>query len=317
MSEEEQSAGWLQEVFSGGLPQLLAGPAGKAISRLIGAGVEIPAAWLEQKAQSIRDETEARSTVMTTLAEKSAELGLENPQLLNRGLDNLLGRAYREQQNREAVAVKTLEILSDAQEPTGEGPTDDWLNVFEGHAAKATSEELRSLFAKVLAGEIRQPGEFSLHTLHMVSVLDASLAEKIEQIAVYVWDGKFALQEAAKSNMRYDDLLALDDAGFLTMGAGTLSATLAVGTSGTGGIRSAGIGVAGFFEPDKQVKIPAYPLSRAGRELFQILDVNPDVDAACRALWKLKPSSVVTGKLTKDASGEFTIGEYSEYPKPE
>ncbi len=69
MANEDTGGSALERVLGGGLPQILLGPAGAAISRLVGATVEIPAAWLEARAQSIRDETEARSLIMKALAE--------------------------------------------------------------------------------------------------------------------------------------------------------------------------------------------------------------------------------------------------------
>jgi hypothetical protein len=41
------------------LPQVLLGPAGAALSRLIGKATDIPAAKLEAQAQKIKDETAA------------------------------------------------------------------------------------------------------------------------------------------------------------------------------------------------------------------------------------------------------------------
>ena len=38
----------------------------------------------------------------------------------------------------------------------------DWLNEFRGIACKKSSEDAQNLFSKVLAGEIRKPGSFSL-----------------------------------------------------------------------------------------------------------------------------------------------------------
>lgn len=42
------------------LPEMVAGPAGKAISRLVAGAVEVPAAYLDQFVQAIRSKTEAK-----------------------------------------------------------------------------------------------------------------------------------------------------------------------------------------------------------------------------------------------------------------
>lgn len=317
MDDNKSSGGFLENISEGGLPQLIAGPAGKAISRLIGAGVEIPAAWLEQKARAIRDETEARSTVMKSLAERSASLGLEDTALLNRGLDNLLGRAYRDQQNREAVAIETMRVIGeDASEPTGEGPSDDWMNVFEGLAANASSENLRQLFGKVLAGEIRKPGEFSLSTLQLVSIIDSALARIIERVAAHVWDGAIVPREAVGDSIPYDDLLALEDIGFLSLGAGMLHQNKVANESGIIGYRAPGVGLMAEFEPGQKLSLPAYPLSRSGRELVKILSRNPKIAAAAKALWKLDPKRVFVGVPIPFGEG-FTLHSPREISKSE
>jgi hypothetical protein len=74
----------LEVIGDTSLPKLIAGPAGEAISRLIAGGADIPAAWLQQKAQTIRDKPDAQSLMMRTLAGASAELVKNDPLLVQR-----------------------------------------------------------------------------------------------------------------------------------------------------------------------------------------------------------------------------------------
>lgn len=317
MGEENQNTGkgWLDNISEGGLPQLIAGPACKALSRLIGAGVEIPAAWLEQKAQAIRDETKARSRVIEMLAEKSAELGLSDTELLDRGLNNLLGRAYREQENREAVAIKTIEQLE--QDPTpvdGAGPSDDWMNTFETHAAKASSEELRILFSRLLAGEIRKPGRFSLSTMQLLSVLDRQMAALVEIVAPHVWEGSFILQQSIDGIIDHMDLLHLEEAGVISLAGGMMSITKVVNIDGYLGFRFRAVGVVGQFEPNKSVRMRSYSVSRAGRELISILAVQPDVVALAKSLRTKGASQVFYGNAVATPDDGFTLDVAREIP---
>src|SRR5208283_1459027 len=57
------------------------------------------------------------------------------------------------------------------------------LNIFERYAEDASSETMRALWARVLAGEIRRPGQFSLRTLRFMSELDATTAKLFESYA--------------------------------------------------------------------------------------------------------------------------------------
>jgi hypothetical protein len=90
-------------------------------------------------------------------------------------MGNLLAKEYRQQGNREAVA---REFLNDLQQ-TEELPTqstepapeldDDWLNVFERYAGDASTDRMQRLWGRVLAGEVRRPGRFSIRTLRFLS----------------------------------------------------------------------------------------------------------------------------------------------------
>lgn len=173
---------WISTVLEGGLPQFIAGPAGKAISRLIGAGADIPAAWLEGLAQGHRDKTDARSRVSKVIAEKAAGMAVDNPAIMERALHGMLAKSYRIQTNREAVAEIALEELTKLPPPEdSKGPSDDWMNKFERHAEDASGEEIRTMFGRLLAEEVRQPGKIASATLRFVSDLDSDVAKIIQR----------------------------------------------------------------------------------------------------------------------------------------
>lgn len=302
--EDNKSTGWLENLTEGGLPQLLAGPAGKAISRLIGAGVEIPAAWLEQKAQEIRDETKAKSIMMETLAAKSAELGLGDPKLLDRGLNSLLGKAYRQQENREAVAVKALEQLADdPAPPDSAGPSDDWMNLFEEHASKASSEYLRDTWARVLAGEIRKPTSFSLATLQLISILDAAIAEAAEVALGCIFAGSYAIFGQAEGDF-LDKLVLARSVGIINNIDTDISVTMTVGKGseiwfpfGTGAR------VEAVVESGSKLEIGCTAVTRVGKELLEALNPEPvqeAIDALVERLKNVPSVERITVRRTTD-----------------
>jgi hypothetical protein len=308
MTDEEEKppkvTGWA-DLLSGGIPQLLLGPAGKAISRLIGAAVEIPAAKLDQLAQNIKDETSASTTVMKALAEATAKHAVSDPVRLDRGLANLVGKAYREQENRDAVAKEAVEqLVQDPPPADNPGPSDDWLNVFEEHAARASSDNLRSLFGRILAGEIRKPGSFSLSTLHFVSVLDAEVAALVQRLAPYTWD-RYAFKDAVEGKLKHVELLVLEEAGFLNMGSGFLTATLTPIDDGYVMFRHKTVALAAVFDSQIPVKLPIYVVSRPGRELIDAIVTEPDVVGSAKALWKLGAKMVRSGSVIWHEGSKF------------
>lgn len=184
--DRDEKHGWLGEVLQGGVPQLIAGPAGKAISRLIAAGADIPAAWIEGIAQGVRDKTSGRSQVSKAIAAKAAEMATDDPKVMDRALDALLTKSYKAQTNREEVAKVAVEELKQLPPPDDarEGPSDDWMNVFIRFAEDASSKKLQEMFGRILAGEVTQPGAFSLATLRTIAELDQQTAQDFSLVWV-------------------------------------------------------------------------------------------------------------------------------------
>lgn len=319
MSSDKEAVGTsIAEVLEGGLPQLLLGPAGKAISRLVGAAVEIPAGWLDEVAQASKDRKEARSKVMTAIGEKVAELAIANPDLLDRGLNTLLSKTLREQKNREAVADKAFEQLEAVPPLQGsDGPSDDWMNVFEGHAANASSEMMRDMFGRILAGEIRSPGTFSLQTVQLLSVLDAVSVRVISKIAPIVVDASAIPRDLARKRMEYEELLTLEEVGFLKIGAEMISFSKGLDPEGRCYFMGTQNALVVGFENRSggRLDIGGYPLTRAGRELFEAIPVDTDFQALADSFWDMGAKSVHLGARHFQQGGQEYIAGLKELPK--
>lgn len=54
--------------------------------------------------------------------------------------------------------------------------SEDWLNFFEQEAKNMSSERMQIIFGKLLAGEILKPGSFSIKTVKLISQLDNEAA---------------------------------------------------------------------------------------------------------------------------------------------
>ena len=213
--------GWLANA---NLPQLLLGPAGKAISRLLGALAEIPAAKLDGYVRGIRDNTEARTIVSRKIAEAVGAEASTDKAIINNAMANLVPKAYRETTNKLAVLEKTIEHLNE-EPPPSDAPEidDDWLNVFERHAENASSAKLRDLWRRILAGEIRRPGTFALRTLNFISQLDQRVASIFERTIDAVVQEAFIPIPSNLQGAPLDDLLELQDFGLVIGVGGMLS----------------------------------------------------------------------------------------------
>ena len=207
------------------LPNLIAGPAGKAISRLIAGAADIPAAFLEGISQGIRDKKEAKTLISKELAKAVAENAKLDIETVNRAAVRWLGDEVRKQVNREEVARKTIDYLKDSPvEESTPVVDDDFMDSFSSYAEKANSEKMRDLWARVLKGEIRKPGSYSLATLRFMAELDIETANAVQEIFIGVFrGGAIFWQEDFNKSPKLTSVTLLEQRGLL---------------SGVGGMRS-------------------------------------------------------------------------------
>ena len=78
------------------------------------------------------------------------------------------------------------ELAQDSQEPSATKVSDDWLLRWRECAAGVSSEELQSLWGKVLAGEVKNPGRYSLRTLEFLRNLSQDEAKAIEKLSPFI-----------------------------------------------------------------------------------------------------------------------------------
>lgn len=291
----------------GGLPQMLAGPAGKAISRLVAGVTDIPAAWLERRAQRIKDETLARSTIMKAVAKASADAAVANPDLLDRALERHIAEIYRKQETREEIAQRTIENLAAEPPPEEqqEGPSDDWMNVFERLAENASSDRMKDLWSKILAGEIRQPQSISLATLNFFSIMDHRLAVAIEEVFQWVIFGdSLPLQVTERIDLQ--TLLLMRDGGLVAVLDSDMRKTLNLNPPRAGGFKLGKDFVVATANVATSVAFQTITLTRIGKEIYDAIrfPTSPEV------------VSLILGALTQnEAVSEVTIGPHKDYPQ--
>ena len=89
----------------------------------------------------------------------------------------------KRQNNVERItSVAASDLLSDTQVPE-EAPDEDWISRFFSSAQDVSSEQMQELWGRILAGEIRRPGSFSLKTLEFVRNMTKHDAELIQLLA--------------------------------------------------------------------------------------------------------------------------------------
>ena len=108
---------------------------------------------------------------------------------------NLLTERMQAEVNVANVLLLAEAALhDDVQEPPNRTVDNDWLLRWRDSAGKVSSKDLRDVWARVLAGEIKSPGSFSLRTLEFLKNLSQAEARSIQRLAPFVLDNDFVCQ---------------------------------------------------------------------------------------------------------------------------
>ena len=93
----------------------------------------------------------------------------------------------KRQDNIENVTAAAAAELSKETVVPDKHPDDDWITRFFSSAQDVSSQEMQELWGKILAGEIKKPGSYSLRTLDFVRNItkgEAQVLEKVGRLAL-------------------------------------------------------------------------------------------------------------------------------------
>jgi hypothetical protein len=128
--------------------------------------------------------SEANAKAEIAVLEINSKLAIQNIQ--DRAAEKNRRREEKRQANAEAIAGKAVRELP----PTASGaPVDeDWVAQFLDHCQDVSNEQMQSVWAKILAGEVTAPGSFSLRTLAAVKLLSPNEANAFTRFCSLLWE---------------------------------------------------------------------------------------------------------------------------------
>lgn len=98
--------------------------------------------------------------------------------------------SVRRQANVANAITYAEEILKeDPQEPPQKKIDDDWLYRWRDYAGDVSAEEMQHLWGKLLTGELKSPGSYSLRCLDFLRNLSQSEARAIEKLSRFAIEG--------------------------------------------------------------------------------------------------------------------------------
>lgn len=107
-------------------------------------------------------------------------------ELARRAQNRALYQEMKKQQNIESVIGKAYDELSTVSEVSDTPVDSDWVSEFFDSVANVSNEKMQILWGKLLAGEIKQPGSFSLRTLSTLKNMSQKDAEFFNDIVPYI-----------------------------------------------------------------------------------------------------------------------------------
>lgn len=104
------------------------------------------------------------------------------------------------------ICQRAGEILgqeaSDPHSDTDNPFEDDWLNTFENEACQKSSEEMQERFARILAGEIKKPGTYSIRAIKLLGQIDTKTASVFRTFC----SGCISFDKPSGSGRTYDSI---------------------------------------------------------------------------------------------------------------
>lgn len=118
---------------------------------------------------------------------------------------------------RRALAMATEEAADIPDEHVSDEPLDpDWFARWREGAQGVSNEEMRRLWARILAGEVTQPSSYSLGTLDVLRRLSRKEALIIEEVAPFIVDQTIPDIAVESKMVKFEKLLELGEIGILS-----------------------------------------------------------------------------------------------------
>lgn len=180
----------------------------KAFDRLCSALIDVPVGALERRSAEKRAESEARIKIREEITAQIVQQIQVDPEYALKAGHKFAEKIIREQINLDKIsAIAANELKADepdtsinqeanesnkaqsddsTDQDTNGGEekiiNDDWINSFEAEARQKSTEEMQLRFGRVLAGEIRQPGSYSIRTVKILRELDQGVAALFKKL---------------------------------------------------------------------------------------------------------------------------------------
>ncbi len=225
----------------------------------------------------------------------------------------------RQEQNIETIIEIAANQLHD-DDVSDEPIEEDWIYRFFNTIKDITSHKMQLIWGKILAGEIKTPGSFSLRTLDIVRNMSQKEAETYRLVMPLILFGMgngeiegFIIQDntiLAKYGINLNDINRLRESGLLVSSELSFS-------FGSDGIQLYNSKYCIMSNSNSTIKssIGVFVLTRAAHEIYNVLEVEPNYeyvkDVSLLMCRKSNYTETYTIHIVKDIKGD-TIQHFAD-----
>ena len=165
------------------------------------------------KIMNAKGEAKAEALLSKKRAETDAEVEILKIQGQEKVAQYVLARNSQKVENVGGILSKAEQQFSPDEQVSNEPVDKDWMTRFLNIAEEVSDNEMQELWARVLAGEVKQPKSYSLRTLEVLKNISKEEADIIVKTAVYVYELNYICIEDFALNL--NDKILLDDLGIV------------------------------------------------------------------------------------------------------
>lgn len=211
-------------------------------------------------------------------------------------MNSLIAEKVQKEINVAKAALIAEEILDqESAAPPLNEPSQDWVTRWRESAERVSDEQIQEIWGRVLAGELKCPGTYSLRALDFVKNLskeDADLISKLSPLRLFNFIFRF--EDPAFYNargLRYNELLELQELGVLAgVEALGLEKTYRVTSDRPLDLILHSV-VLKIFPPEgaDELRLPMYAITKLGLQIISLAPPSEDLTYLARIRDELVP----------------------------
>ncbi|MBO7267208.1 MAG: DUF2806 domain-containing protein [Bacteroidaceae bacterium] len=238
--------------------------------------------------RAIKNEADAKAYAIKVIEkakhEAIAEGKLIEAENLDRINERLVAKEIKRQNNIDDVIELAVNDLNQTESIIDVPVEQDWSTRFFDIVQDVSDNEMKILWGKILAGEVKRPKSYSLRTLELLRNLskeEADIFVKVSQFVLkqndyFIFDG----DEMSQLGISYIDIAKLTEIGLIQAGTFVHKEYKSLPDKDNKiGIQYKDyVIIISIQSGADNISLPINCLTTAGKELYQLIDVTPNID---------------------------------------